>query len=240
MSYSDITINDKSRVKSWLHKKRYRQALISVNEIPFNFAGSILDFGGGNGEFCKYILNKFTGSSIVLYEPTPSIREEGSVNLTQYPQVQIIDNLKNSPYPVYDIVFCMEVFEHMVEEQYPVLFGQFLSMMDKNSLLVISVPVEVYLPALAKGAFRMFRRYGSFDANIKNVLKCFFGRPPSIRPRGTIENGLPYYYDHLGFDYRVFESELQKYFQIIGSYGGPATFMPVCMNLEKYYLCRMQ
>ena len=240
MSYADITINDKSRVKSWLHKKRYTQALHAVREFPFNFAGNILDFGGGSGEFCKYILNALPDSTPVLYEPTPSLRKEALSNLEKYKQIKIIANIKDSPYRVYDVIYCMEVFEHMVEEQYRVLFEQFLTVMGKNSLLIISIPVEVYLPALAKGIFRMFRRYGSFDANIKNVLKCFFGKPPVTRPRGEIENGLPYYYDHLGFDYRVFESELKKYFVVDGSYGGPVTFLPAYLNFEKYYMCRMQ
>jgi hypothetical protein len=240
MSYADITINDKSRIKSWLHRKRYMQALYAVREVPFNFSGSILDFGGGSGEFCKYILKALPDSMPVLYEPTPSLRQEASVNLGKFSQIKIIADLRDSPYPVYDVIFCMEVFEHMVEEQYSVLFEQFLNLMDKNSLLVMSIPVEIYLPALAKGVFRMFRRYGSFDAKLKNVLKCTFGKPPAIRPRGEIENGLPYYYDHLGFDYRVFEGKLKKYFKITGSYGGPLTFLPACLNFEKYYLCRKQ
>lgn len=238
MSYADITINDKSRIKSWLHKKRYAQALYALKEVPFNLNGSILDFGGGSGEFCKYLLKALPDSTPVLYEPTPSLRQEASVNLQKYRQVKIIAELGDSPFPVYDVIFCMEVFEHIVEEQYKVLFKQFLGLMDKNSLLVVSVPVEVYIPALAKGIFRMSRRYGSFDAKLKNVLKCTFGKPPAIRPRGEIENSLPYYYDHLGFDYRVFENELKKYFAITGSYGGPLAYMPACINFEKYYLCR--
>lgn len=238
MSYADITVKDKNAIKRYLHRKRYRQALLAVKEVPFNFSGNILDFGGGNGEFCKYIFSMFPDSNTVLYEPTPSIREEAAGNLIGYPGIKIIDNLLITPYPGFDIIFCMEVFEHMVEEQYPVLFNEFAKLMDAKSLLVISIPVEVYLPALIKGIFRMFRRYGSFDANIKNVLKCTSGKPPAIRPRDKIENSLPYYYDHLGFDYRSFEKEIKKHFNVINSYGGPCTFLPAGLNFEKYYLCK--
>ena len=111
--------------------------------------------------------------------------------------------------------------------------------MSKQGILVISVPVEVYMPALFKGIFRMIRRYGAFDANIKNILKCLVGKPPKERPRGKIENELLYYYDHLGFDYRVFGAELAKHFKIISSYGGPFMHFPLWANFEKYFICRM-
>ncbi|MBN1298085.1 MAG: methyltransferase domain-containing protein, partial [Actinobacteria bacterium] len=219
-------------------RKRYRQALISVREVPFNFKGNILDYGGGSGEFCKYILKSFPYANVVLYEPTPSIRQEAIKNLAEYPGIKINAEIKDLPYTKFDVIFCMEVFEHMVIDQYPVIFNDFLKLMDRDSLLVLSIPVEIYLPALIKGIFRMTRRYGRYDANIKNIFKCTFGKPPQNRPREEIENSLPYHYDHLGFDYRAFEKELKKHFSIICSYGGPFTLLPAALNLEKYYLCK--
>jgi len=238
MSYAGLTIKDSNVIKRYLHRNRYRQALTGLRNYPPSFSGNILDFGGGNGELCKYIYGKFPNAKIVLYELTPSIRAEAIDNLKEYPEIEIVGDVKDIPLPEFDIIFCLEVFEHIIEEQYSLLFNEFIKLMSDESLLIIGVPVEVFLPALLKGIFRMCRRYGAYDANIRNVLKCMIGKPPQKRIRGTIENSLPYYYEHLGFDYRVFQYELSKYFNIVKSYGGPIAFLTPSLNFEKYYMCK--
>ena len=81
MSYANLTISDSNAVKRYLHKVRYNQSLLALKNYPSSFSGNILDFGGGNGELCKYIYARFPEARIVLYELTPSLREEAVNNL---------------------------------------------------------------------------------------------------------------------------------------------------------------
>jgi hypothetical protein len=44
--------------------------------------------------------------------------------------------------------------------------------------LIIGVPVEIGFPALYKGLFRMWRRFGAFEASWRDVWDCVAHRPP--------------------------------------------------------------
>ena len=67
----------------------------------------------------------------------------------------------------------------------------------------------------------MFRRYGSYDANINNVIKSFLGKPPYRRPIIEIAPGLNYHSPHMGFNHRNFERECKSYFKIIEKSSSP-------------------
>lgn len=180
----------------------------------------------------------FPNAKITFYEPASALREEATYNLKKYLQIKIIEDINNIPFSNFNIIFCLSVFEHIPEEQYSVLFNDFFKLLHNNGQLIIGIPIEIYLPALLKGIIRMCRRYGENDANIKNVLKCTIGKPPKNRTISLIDVSLPYYYEHLGFDHRIFQYKLIKHFKIIRTYGIPFPFLFANFNFEKYYLCK--
>jgi hypothetical protein len=45
-------------------------------------------------------------------------------------------------------------------------------------LLIMGAPNELYITALLKGAFRIKRRYGAYDARPGNILRAAIGKPP--------------------------------------------------------------
>ena len=45
--YSGITVHDRNPVKSYLQRRRLRDALSVLDDLGEDFAGRILDFGGG-------------------------------------------------------------------------------------------------------------------------------------------------------------------------------------------------
>jgi len=236
--YANVTVHDSNIFKRNLQKIRYSHALLALKKFPPSFCGTILDYGGGNGELCKYISRKFPDAKLTMYEPASDLREEAAGNLENYPSVSITDSINNIPPASFDVIFCLAVFEHILEERYFQLIDDFFKLLKKDGLLVVGIPAEVYLPALFKGIFRMTRRYGAFDASLKNVLKCVIGKPPGNRPVGTIGASLPYYFDHVGFSERIFNDELLKKFKISRIYGSPFPLLFAGLNFEKFYLCR--
>lgn len=66
-----------------------------------------------------------------------------------------------------NLVFCLEVFEHLPSEETTDALRQIYDLLRPDGKLIIGVPVEVGVPALYKVIFRMSRKYGGFDANIK-------------------------------------------------------------------------
>ncbi len=92
------------------------------------------------------------------------------------------------------------------------------------------------MPALFKGVFRIFRRYGAFDARFVNVLAAFIGRPPLVRPISEIATGVRFHFEHLGFDYRSLDRLLQKQFRITKRWFSPFSILGPIMNSEVYFL----
>ena len=96
------------------------------------------------------------------------------------------------------------------------------------------MPNELFVPALAKGIFRMTRRYGAFDARPSNVLKAALGRPPKTRPVRRIARGLPYHMAHTGFDHRKLQERLSEAFDPVRSFGSPIDAAPWLLSSEIY------
>ncbi|WP_206669597.1 hypothetical protein [Brucella sp. 10RB9213] len=110
--------------------------------------------------------------------------------------------------------------------------------MSDRGKIVIGLPIEVGIPSLYKGLFRMVRRFGAYDATIGNILRSFAYLPPKKRPCSEIAPGFSYYFDHMGFDYRAFKSELSKQFLIDQIKSGPFPAFGAIFNPEINFLAR--
>ena len=221
MSYADITFKDPNYIKRWLQYNRLSSAVrLSTNYLNNKDKLSICDFGAGNGELCKLVTKKYINALITCYEPTPELYDEAKLNLLNY-KIDLINDINNLSNNTFDIIFCLEVFEHLPPIEINKVFNSFLSILKPNGVVIVGIPIEIGVPALYKGLFRIFRRYGSYDANIKNIINSVVGRPPKIRPLLDIAPGFPYYSAHMGFDYRNFINECELNFTILRTSASP-------------------
>jgi len=222
MSYANITFNDKNYIKRWLQKKRLTSAMQLVKTLQAN-TEYLCDFGAGNGELSKLLNSNYKNSNIVCYEPAPILYFEAQENLkkTDINIISDINQIKNT----FDVLFCLEVFEHLPEQETKTTIQQISTLLKPNGIAIIGVPIEIGIPALYKGCFRMFRRFGAFDANLKNIFSSFIGIPPKERPIGEIAPGLRYHFEHVGFDYRTLKKTIQLDFKIIKSTTSPFSFL---------------
>ena len=136
----------------------------------------------------------------------------------------------------FDSVFCLEVFEHLPKNEVDKAIKEIHRLLKPDGFAVIGVPHELFLPALFKGIFRIFRRYGAFDACFGNVLAAFIGRPPLVRPVSEIAPGVRFHFEHLGFDYRSLDRLLQKQFRITNRWFSPFPILGPILNSEVYFL----
>lgn len=236
MAYSDITFNDKNPVKRWLQQRRLVVAT-SLAE-PQSNPRCIVDFGAGNGELCKLIASKFSRAGIVCYEPAPSLMVEASENLTDLPQIQLCSDIATVADGSVDFLFCLEVFEHLPESETNDALDQINRLLSKEGKAIIGVPVEVGLPALYKGLFRMSRRFGKFDASIRNVLLASASLPPKSRPVSEIAPGFHFHHEHMGFDYRAFQARLNTNFTLMRVASSPFSMFGFWLNPEAYFVIR--
>jgi trans-aconitate methyltransferase len=234
MSYADITRNDRNPVKRFLQRRRLSDALSLIKE-PAQ-PRTIIDFGAGDGELCRILASRFPKARIFCYEPAPSLREDAVALLRDIPQVVIAAAVDALPQGAGDLVFCMEVFEHLPDQQTADALKAIHRLLSPEGTALVGVPVEVFAPAMLKGMFRMTRRRGDFDANVSNIVRAALGFPPRDRPVAEIMESAPYYYQHLGFDHRRLRRQLKERFRILRTVGSPVKAFPAWLNSEVYFL----
>jgi PPOX class probable F420-dependent enzyme len=219
--YSDITVHDRNPVKSYLQRRRLRDALSVLDGLDEGFGGKLLDFGGGSGELTRIIAGRFPRAEAYCYEPAPDFLEEARQNLSGLENVVLVPSLEKLEGMRFRYVFCLEVFEHLPRRETVRAIRAINRLLTREGTAVVGVPNELFLPALFKGLFRMTRRYGAFDARPGNVLRAAVGHPPGKRPVREITAGLPYHFHHTGFDHRKLRRTLSETFEVERQFASP-------------------
>lgn len=237
MSYAEATLEDRNAIKRLLQRRRLRDALACIEKglSP----DIIVDFGGGIGEFSKWLEKRYPRARIYCYEPSPWMTNEAEENLAGTQRISFISSLDEIPKGKADLLFCNEVFEHFPPGQMEIAIGQIKELMRDDGSAVIGVPIEVFIPALFKGMFRMTRRYGDYDATVHRVLRAFLGVPAKDRP--LADSGapdLPWHFRHMGFDHRPFRRRLERDFVIVRTRTSPLPWLGAVLNNEIYYILR--
>jgi SAM-dependent methyltransferase len=235
-TYSELTFSDRNPIKRFLQRSRLTYAIKMSRRA--HSPRVILDFGAGNGELCKSLRPLYPHSRIFCYEPTPALMREAKENLLHTQRVEFLSQLDEVKPSSVDIVFCLEVFEHLPKEETADALRSIATVLSEVGYLVVGVPIETSIPALYKGVFRMSRRYGAFDAMPGNILACIAGRPPLTRPKVEIAAGRYYYPHHVGFDHRRFESTLGTSFDIETMSATPIPVLGAHLNPEVYFLAK--
>jgi len=238
MTYAQLTIQDKNILKRWIQRRRLSDALRILRKLPLNSPVTMLDFGAGNGELARMISNNFPAAKIICYEPNPNLFTECQANVASLANVVCINQLSSIQAEKFDYIFCLEVFEHLPTQVLRDTTNWINSMLTEQGTFVVGVPHELYLPALLKGVFRMMRRFNAYDARPLNVLRCVLGFPPVVRPIAEISAGLPYHFEHLGFDYRKLKMLLAESFVIMKSFCSPVKLFGTVLNSEIYFVMR--
>lgn len=234
MDYASITFKDRNPVKRWLQKRRLFAALrLAAGARP----AVICDFGAGNGELLKLLSPVFPEATLICYEPTPRLLEEARQNLKDIPRVRFTDTAGGIDTGSVDMLCCLEVFEHLPLRETADTLAVINRVLSAQGTATFGLPVEIGIPALYKGLFRMTRRFGDFDANFSNVFAAVAGHPPAERPCGEIAPGFRYHFAHMGFDHRRFRKVLEASFRIRKTTFSPFPLLGAAVNPEVYFSC---
>ncbi len=236
MSYAEITRNDRNAIKRFLHRRRLNDAvaLATRQDSP----RTIVDFGAGDGELSRRLAAALPQATIFCYEPAENLREQAASVLRGQANVVLASSVESLPTGQADVVYCLEVFEHLPPEETAAALADIERLLKDDGLAVIGVPIEIFGPALAKGLLRMWRRRGAFDARMGNVLAALCGAPPRDRPAREITPGLSYYPHHLGFDHRRLRSRLVERFDVQRAVCSPVPWLGAGFNSEIVFLAR--
>ena len=237
MAYADITTNDPNPIKRWLQRNRFVEA---ISLLPKEISPTcILDFGGGDGELSLHLKEYRPVAQVICYEPSEEIFNEAheKISKSKYKNhIQLLDNIKNIKPETVDVVYSLEVFEHLPKEETEKAIQEIHAMLKPDGLVIIGVPNEIYLAALYKGIFRTIKRYGEFDTVPLNVLKCILGRPPKNRPIGELSKNVQYHFHHVGFDCRKLPSVFSTRFKLLSKRTSPFQHLGYLLTPEVYFV----
>lgn len=234
MAYSDITFKDKNPIKRWLQRRRLVVATRIANSM--SHPQCVFDFGAGNGELCKLIALQFPKARVICYEPTPYLMAEAKENLANLAQVYFCTDVAEIAQASVSLIFCLKVLEHLPKAETEDALTQINRLLCCDGNAVIGVPIEIGFPALYKGIFRMLRRFGEFDASIKNVLLAALWSPPKERPVSEIVPGFSFHHEHMGFDYRNLQVLLNTRFRLQQVTSSPFSIFGLWLNPEAYFV----
>lgn len=223
MSYEEITFKDKNPIKRFFQRNR----LVSAVKLycPQQTPETICDFGAGNGELCKLLALHHPNTKLICYEPTPNLLSEAKTNLLNTANVDFCQDINNIGPENFDVVFCLEVFEHLPPKETADALQIISDLLKPGGKIIIGVPIEIGIPALYKGLFRMFRRYGAFDASIKNVILSTFGFLPQNRPTSEISPSFNYHFEHMGFDFHELKKAVSSHFTLKKTIASPFSML---------------
>lgn len=238
MQYAGMTVNDPNPLKRFLHRRRLTVEEATFDRLHAGFDGAFLDYGAGDGVLTERLASRFPNATFVCYEPVEWIRREAEQRLAGFGNVRIVDRVEYIPNPGFDFVVCNEVLEHLPPAETDELLNRVAGFANADTEFLFGVPNEIYLPALIRGTFRIFRRRGAYDARLGNILRATIGRPPTDRPVDEIAEGFAYHFMHMGFDYRRLREKLMSRFDLVTVSGSPLPGWLNWFNFEIYFHCR--
>lgn len=240
MAYSDITINDPNAIKRWLQNARFNTAIDLYDQAKTPL--TVLDFGAGNGHLCLKLANLDRQSKFLCYEPSPTQRAQAVQLVGNHPRIQIIDALDETRNLAVDTTFCLEVMEHLPEQEMERALDAILSITKPEGMMIFGVPNEIFGAAAYKGLFRLFRRrgllrhrYSHYEASLVNIFKATVGFPPKGRPVHEMDGLINYHFTHMGFDHRAFEKELARRDLLVKKLYSPSRLLGQALSPEIYY-----
>jgi len=232
-----------SRVVAWSHGNRFTLAKALARE---HAGGRLLDYGCGDGTFVALIHEHFretVGADVDTGQIAACARRLGGLPGVRF---AMTCEVERSAAHAWDVVTCMEVLEHCLEDERRRVIGALADLLAPAGTAIVSVPIEIGPSLAGKQFFRALagaRRLGDYvhreRYSVSEIVRSVFGRAVTrvaverVGPQGAYR-----YYGHKGFDYRDVERELATRFTIVSKRFTPIPIAGPLLNSQAWFVCR--
>ena len=226
--YRDYTRNTREPLKRLAHGTRLQKA---AEMVPVDRTTRVLDYGCGDGGLLEILLEQADGANLFGFDPhllgemEPAVRSR----VTTFSET---DALLRDHAASFDVVFCIEVCEHLSGPAREEVMANVEALMKPDGCAVFGVPIETGLSGFAKNVYRTFKgnRQG---AGLAHALRALLHVPI---PRAFDEHG--WTDSHLGFDHRGLEREIGgRGFAVQHRRHLPWGVLGTVLNNEIYFIC---
>jgi 2-polyprenyl-3-methyl-5-hydroxy-6-metoxy-1,4-benzoquinol methylase len=209
-------------IGSFLRRRHLEFALLLTRE--YFHKCSVIDFGCADGPFLPSLSKYF--DYVIGVDREPKFIELASRIARNLPNVEIIDNsnlgvgdLKAKLKKKFHILFLLETLEHVGNENHPWEFRvkfveELFNLIDKDGIIVISVPNMVGIPFLVQRAGLFLFNAERDKLSMPELLRATF-----LNDTTTLEQRWQEWHmsqtRHIGFNHQKLESYLREKFNIL-------------------------
>ena len=246
--YAQKQLLSRSRLVRWSHGSRFTLA----RELVAPFAGKrLLDYGCGDGTFLAL--------ARALFPATVGVDVDGdqiadcAVRFASVPGVAFFTTDRLAA-PIhagrYDVVVCMEVLEHCPDDVQPLVLDRIRDVTAPRGTVVISVPIEIGLPLVAKQTARALialtgrREYAARERyRLHELVRMMTAGPGTVFPRVEHVGGAGgartmRFTGHKGFNWRALEKAIAARFAIERRLFSPMPIFGALLNSQVWFVCR--
>ena len=132
----------------------------------------------------------------------------------------------------YDIISINEVIEHLPPKKIIKLFKIIKSITKKNSIIIISVPIEIGFSSLVKNLIRLLFNSKHEGLTLNNLIRSVFQKKIS-RGKGN------YYKSHIGFNHQDLKKNIEIHFSIKNISYSPFNILKNFLNSQIFFVCKV-
>jgi 2-polyprenyl-3-methyl-5-hydroxy-6-metoxy-1,4-benzoquinol methylase len=244
-TYARKQIYCASRLVSWSHRRRF---LLAATLVAPSRGGRLLDYGCGDGTFIAMVHGQFS-ACVGADNDGPQLAEcAARLGALEHTRFVRTDALGAEESGAYDVVTCMEVLEHCVDEVRAHVIAELRRLVAPRGRVIVSVPIEIGPALVAKqGARRIaaWRNLGDYRqserytvAELARMTALPGGAPIARAAYEAGEGPERYrYYGHKGFDWRTLEGELARVFAIDERRFSPMPRLGRWLNSQAWMIC---
>ena len=231
MKYSNLTIFNNNFLKRFSHNKRFD---IAINILKNNYLKNdlnILDYGTGSGDFLKKLEHDIPNlKNISGYEPLIERYSEVFENVSNYENIFVYKSI-NEIRQKFDVIFCMEVFEHLNKTFTSEALNNISNLLSKKGICIVSVPIETGFGGFLKNIIRILIGETHENGTLRNLLKVLLG----IKIKR--DEDVDYISSHVGFSHYDLEEliKLEK-FRIKKKYYSPFSYFGPQLNSQVFFI----
>lgn len=243
--YARSQLYSPSSLIAWSHRGRFAAGLHLAGQVG---GGKVLDYGCGDGTFLA-LLAESPGApaTAVGVEIQDAVVEDCRRRFIGHPTLRfgLVEDLRRPGEAAsYDAIYCMEVLEHVVDPD--PLLAEFEQLLAPGGALVISVPIEIGLPVVAKQLVRRiagWRGVGHYPGTTGytplELLRSVCAGPAQhvARPVHRREDGSAFC-DHKGFNWRRLRVQLQQRFDVVRESTSPLPWLGPQFGSQRWFVAR--
>jgi SAM-dependent methyltransferase len=244
--YARKQIFSRDRLVAWSHGRRFDTAV----SLARAFAGKrVLDYGCGDGTFLALTMLTDAAPAVAVgAELSPEMIRECRLRYREEPRlrfVQVNDLVGPTHEGRYDAVFCMEVFEHVIDWE-PEL-ARLEKLLAPGGTLVMSVPVETGLPLILKQTVRRIAGWrgighypGTTPYSMREMAASIFARDDQHITRPVFDTGMGPSHDHKGFNWMVLRNRLVRQFALERVLASPFHWLGPHLGTQAWFVLKQK